>query len=264
MQCQERTQKSEDTQLLELTRHRRRRSGYKEQAPCFLAIPTTHCESGCLFQLPRKGSARTRQLPHPRTCGHKSQEHATGSEGAKSKHPRFCSPRPRKLRQGTAARRTGRQGRAKASGGETNALAPEDTARTRALLPRPPPRQGRDRGNRLATRSHEKQSHVAVTERRRLLDRGTCWRTGRRIGDRRGKRRERGTRGRRALRCLEAGSGGRTRRGASRAAASSAPTPPCRRRCRPAAPRRRVADPLVPWVSSRCRASSSGGSVSSL
>ena len=69
---------------------------------------------------------------------------------------------------------------------------------------------------------------------------------------------------RHVLRCLEAGSGGRTRRGASRAAASSAPTPPCRRRCRPAAPRRRVADPLVPSVSSRCRASTSGGSVSSL
>jgi len=215
-----------------------------------------------LFQLPRDRSARTRQLPHPRTCGPVTRgaknTRQDRREPSPSTHP--CSPRPRKLRQGTAARETGRQG--KASGGETNALVPDrghgpDTSPP--LLPRPPPRQGRDRGWEQAgsRRDHTKSRAMSSW---RLLDRGACWRSGRRA-----PRKEEGEGDtRQALRCLEAGSGGRTRRGASRAAASSAPTPPCRRRCRPAAPRRRVADPLVPWVSSRCRASSSGGSVSSL
>jgi len=134
-----------------------------------------------LFQLPRDRSARTRQLPHPRTCGPVTRgaknTRQDRREPSPSTHP--CSPRPRKLRQGTAARETGRQG--KASGGETNALVPDrghgpDTSPP--LLPRPPPRQGRDRGwesGRLTTRSHEKQSHVVVaaTRPRSLLEKWT-------------------------------------------------------------------------------------------
>jgi len=218
-----------------------------------------------LFQLPRDRSARTRQLPHPRTCGPVTRgaknTRQDRREPSPSTHP--CSPRPRKVASSGKERRRDRQeGKARQAAARPTPWFPiEDTARTRALLfsrGRRPGKAGTVGGNQAGSRRDHTKSRAMSSWR--LLDRGACWRSGRRA-----PRKEEGEGDtRQAFRCLEAGSGGRTRRGASRAAASSAPTPPCRRRCRPAAPRRRVADPLVPWVSSRCRASSSGGSVSSL
>lgn len=235
----------------------------------------------------RSAGATTRQLSERRTCSHKRQgrgsrpechgpfrlshartrDETRGSEGAKTKHPLFPQgPQASTALRGTTGRQHQRRGSPKG----------KNTARTRALLPRPPAASGAAPltagstwGQRQALRSREKQRRHVVPGRegaeqlvvdreqegagivaqpagapRDLVgDEGRAPIEKRRRKDRRTGGRERNTRPAEALRCLEAGLGGRTRRGASRAAASSAPTPPCCRRCRVVVFACRAADP---------------------
>lgn len=271
-------------QLPELTARQARSGIYKDEGSCFPCNPNKSC---CFFlqgidqQGQRHDSSRNEEraatsakdaAPGQNVTAlsgfhtHATRDETRGSEGAKTKHPLF----PQGPQASTALRGTGRQHQRRGSPKGKN------TARTRALLPRPPAASGAAPltagstwGQRQALRSREKQRRHVVPGRegaeqlvvdreqegagivaqpagapRDLVgDEGRAPIEKRRRKDRRTGGRERNTRPAEALRCLEAGLGGRTRRGASRAAASSAPTPPCCRRCRVVVFACRAADP---------------------
>jgi hypothetical protein len=110
MQCQE--LRSQRAQLLELTRHRRRRSGsgYKDQGPqgsCFLAIPTRHCKSSCLSQ----GISRDKTALAPKNL--RSQEPRTRDRigGSQVQAPLFPKAPQAPARNGGETDRGARQGK---------------------------------------------------------------------------------------------------------------------------------------------------------
>lgn len=131
----------------------------------------------------RSAGATTRQLSERRTCSHKRQgrgsrpechgpfrlshartrDETRGSEGAKTKHPLFPQgPQASTALRGTTGRQHQRRGSPKG----------KNTARTRALLPRPPAASGAAPltagstwGQRQALRSREKQRRHVVPGR---------------------------------------------------------------------------------------------------
>jgi len=134
-----------------------------------------------LVPTPKEGISTDKTAPAPKNLrsGHKrSQEHATGSEGAKPKHPPlFPKASQAPARNGGETDREARQGkrrrdqrpgsRSRTRPGHEPSSSPEAAA---------PARQGPWVGTgRLTTRSHEKQSHVVVaaTRPRSLLEKWT-------------------------------------------------------------------------------------------